>query len=90
MVSVERRGLPAGLRQAPAHMRRKKSRVAPRERENCVSKSPKVPTIYRRRGGGATPRVPTLGGAAALPDGGSGGHGKEEGWRTPLVGLRPT
>ena len=28
---------------------------------------------------------------AAAPDGrGGGGQGREEGWRTPLVGLRPT
>ena len=53
MVSMERRGLPAGLRQAPAERRRKKGRAAPREREKSDLQWPKVPTIYR--GGGATP-----------------------------------
>ena len=65
-VVVEEHGNPAGLRQAPRDMRRKRGRAAPTGEELRVLGCPFASTIYRGRGRAAPPpRVPSLGVAAA-------------------------
>ena len=65
----------------------RRGREAQRGRGSRVSGSPKTPTIYRRGGGCAPSRVPSLGVEAAprwhlvRPEGGEGGG-------APRVGLR--
>ena len=66
MVVVEERGNPAGLRQAPRERRRKRGRAAPTREELHVLGCPFASTIYRGRGRAVpSPRVPSLGVAAA-------------------------
>ena len=51
MVVMEERGIPAGLRQAPREMRRKRGRAAPGEVETLMFAAPNTSTIYRGGGG---------------------------------------
>ena len=56
----------------------------------CLSMAKSARYIEGEGRGGATPRVPTLGGATAPQDGRCGGQRGEEGVAHHLVGLRPT
>ena len=61
-----------------------------RGRGKTVSpKAQKCPLYIGGGEGGATPRIPTLGGVAAPPDGRCGGQGRGRGWRTPRWALGP-
>ena len=93
---MEERGNPAGLRQAPRDMRRKRGRAAPTGRGTRVYWAAQTSTIYRGKGGAAPPpRFPPLGAAASprshlggRPMGGEGKLAPQARWGAPSPNPR--